>query len=166
MLKRCNSADHTERQWWYRRSVSHGQFSWIDIATGIKIWVNSFENKDTRKNMIFQINTTTRFFKAYFLQCMHHQMFIKTRIMPDYVKSFLSSHAKWRPKPWPTLVRAMACSITASSYYLCKCWIIINELFLHSPNDNFIRNCQYIFPGASFKQLIQDYSRITQGPMI
>ena len=36
----------------------------IYIATGIKIPVPSFENKDIRKNTIFQINTTTRFSNA------------------------------------------------------------------------------------------------------
>ena len=30
----------------------------------MKIYVTSFENKDIRKNMSFQINTTTRLFKA------------------------------------------------------------------------------------------------------
>ena len=29
-----------------------------------KKWVTSVENKDVKKNMTFQINTTTRFFKA------------------------------------------------------------------------------------------------------
>ena len=37
----------------------------IDIATGIKIQMTSFENKDIRKSVIFQINTATRFFKAF-----------------------------------------------------------------------------------------------------
>ena len=64
MLKRYNSANYTERQRWYRCPVSCWQFSQIDIATGIKIWVTRFENKDIRQNMIFQINTTTRFCKA------------------------------------------------------------------------------------------------------
>ena len=44
MLKFYNDTNHTE----------------IDIATGIKIYVKSFENKDIKKNMIFQIKTRTR----------------------------------------------------------------------------------------------------------
>ena len=35
---------------------------WIDVATGIKIYATSFENKNIRKNMIFQVDTTKRFF--------------------------------------------------------------------------------------------------------
>ena len=64
MLKRYNSADYIERQGWYRCPVSYKQFSKIDIATDIKIYVTSFENKDIRKNLIFRINTITRLFKA------------------------------------------------------------------------------------------------------
>ena len=33
----------------------------MDITTGIKIWLTRFENKDIRKNVIFQLSTTTRF---------------------------------------------------------------------------------------------------------
>ena len=31
------------------------------IVTGIKIWMTSFENKDIKEHMIFQINITTLF---------------------------------------------------------------------------------------------------------
>ena len=40
----------------------------------------------------------------------------------------------------------MTCCLTAWSLYLNQCWLIINEILWHSPEDNFTGNVQDIYP--------------------
>ena len=44
----------------------------------------------------------------------------------------------------------MACCLMAPSLYLNKCWQILSEVLLHSPQGNFTGNGQYIYPWYEF----------------
>ena len=50
-----------------------------------------------------------------------------------------------------TLVQVMPCCLTAPSHCLNWCWLIISEVSCHSPEGNFIRNVQKIFPWYEFE---------------
>ena len=44
-------------------------------------------------------------------------------------------NAIWRWRSWSTLVKVMACCLTAPSYYLNRCWLIISKVMWHSSED-------------------------------
>ena len=50
------------------------------------------------------------------------------------------SDAIWRQRTGSPLSQAMVCCLMAPSHYLNQCWIIISEVFWHSPEDNFTGN--------------------------
>ena len=50
-----------------------------------------------------------------------------------------------------TLVRVMACCLTAPSHYLNQCWLIISEVLWHSPEGNFTGNAPDIYNWYDFE---------------
>ena len=52
-------------------------------------------------------------------------------------QSLWSSDATWWNRSWSTLVRVMACCLTAPSHSLIQCWLLISEVLRYSPENNF-----------------------------
>ena len=65
---------------------------------------------------------------------------------PLYFNSLWPSDAIWWHRTEPTLVQVMACCLTATNHYLDQCWLTISEVLWHSPESNFKRNAQDIYP--------------------
>ena len=55
------------------------------------------------------------------------------------INSLGPSDAIWCWRSWSTLVQVMACCLTAPSYYLNQCWLIISKVLWHSSEDIVIR---------------------------
>ena len=73
--------------------------------------------------------------------------------------------AIWRHRTWSTLVKVMACCLTAPSHYLYKCCLIISRalcyLFIW---EQFHSKCsRYLSLIWVWKLLIQDYNHTSQG---
>ena len=66
------------------------------------------------------------------------------------LNSFWPSDAIWRQRSRSTLVRVMACCLTAPSHYLNQCWLIISKIEWHSSEGNFtagisaINHCNWL----------------------
>ena len=73
-----------------------------------------------------------------------------------YINWMRPNDAMWQHRTWRKLVQVMAWCLVAPSRYLNKCWLIISEVLWHSPEGNFTRNAQDIFPymSLSFINLI------------
>ena len=64
-----------------------------------------------------------------------------------------------------TLAQTMVCWPMAPSRYLNQCWLIISEVFWHSPEGNFIGNAQDIYLWHTFEKLIiEGYSHSSHWP--
>ena len=63
------------------------------------------------------------------------------------INSWWPSDALWWHRSGSTMALVMACCLMAPSHYmyLNQCWLIINEVFWHSPKGNFTRNTQDIY---------------------
>ena len=57
----------------------------------------------------------------------------------QWINSLGPSDAIWRSRSWSTLVKVMACCLTAPSHYLNQCWLIISKVLWHSSEDIIIR---------------------------
>ena len=55
-----------------------------------------------------------------------------------WVNSLWPSDAIWRQGSWSTMAEVMACCLTAPSNYLNQCWLIMNLMLWHPPENNFI----------------------------
>ena len=55
----------------------------------------------------------------------------------EVFNSLRPSDAIWRQRTGSTLAQVMACCLTAPSYYLNQCWLIISKVLWHSCKDNF-----------------------------
>ena len=72
------------------------------------------------------------------------------------INSLLTSDSTWRHRIWATLVRVMACCLTAPNRYLDRCWLIISDVFTLEYSH---RKCWEIYVR---KFLIQDNSQISR----
>ena len=54
-------------------------------------------------------------------------------------------------RTWSTLVQAMAWCLMAPSHYMNWCWLIISEVFWHSPKGNFMRSAGDVYPWFEFE---------------
>ena len=70
---------------------------------------------------------------------------------PQYVNSLWPSDVIWRQGSRSTLAQVMACCLTAPSHYLNQCWLMISEVFWHSPDSNFIENTWDIYHWNEFE---------------
>ena len=65
--------------------------------------------------------------------------------------SYVAFNSLWRSDAiWPTLVRIMACCLTAPIYYLNQYQLIIRVVLWHSPEANFTGNAQDTYPWYEF----------------
>ena len=55
-----------------------------------------------------------------------------------WVNSLGPSDAIWRQRSGSPLAQVMACCLTAPSHYLNQCWLIMNLILWHLPENNFI----------------------------
>ena len=60
------------------------------------------------------------------------------------INSLGPSDAIWRQRPGSPLAQVMAWCLTASSHYLNQCWLIMNLMLWHPPENNFIGISQNI----------------------
>ena len=58
----------------------------------------------------------------------------------QWVNSLRPSDSIWRYRSESTLVKVMACYLTAPSHYLNQYWLIISKVWWHSSESNFIRD--------------------------
>ena len=58
------------------------------------------------------------------------------------INSLWPSDAIWRHTSWSTLVRVMACCLTAPSHYLDQCLLYITEVLWQPPESNFTASAQ------------------------
>ena len=54
--------------------------------------------------------------------------------------SLWPNDAIWWHRSGSPLAQVMACCLTAPSHYLNQCWLMISEVFWHSPDSNFTEN--------------------------
>ena len=57
----------------------------------------------------------------------------------------------WWQRSWSTLTQVMAWCLSAPSHYLNQCWLIINDVFWHSTENNFTGNDYISIPDNSLK---------------
>ena len=60
--------------------------------------------------------------------------------------SLWPSDTIWWQRSGSTLVQVMACCLTAPSYYLNHCWLIISKVQWHSPEGNFTSDTSAMNP--------------------
>ena len=60
--------------------------------------------------------------------------------------SLWPSDAIWQRRSSSPQAQVMACGLTAPSYYMNQHWLIIKEVFWHSPEGNFTENAQENYP--------------------
>ena len=77
--------------------------------------------------------------------------------------SLWPSDDTWHQRSGSTLVRVMACCLTAPSHYLNQCWLIISGVLGHSHEGKFAEMLGMLI--CDWKLLTQDYSCISKRPM-
>ena len=66
------------------------------------------------------------------------------RLRAQDINSLWPSDTIWQHKSESTLVKVMACCLTAPSHYLNQCWLIISEVQWHPSESNFTRDASVI----------------------
>ena len=56
----------------------------------------------------------------------------------------------WLQRPGWRLAQVRVCCLTVPSHYLNQCWLINSEVLWHSPDGNFIKSAQNIYPWNEF----------------
>ena len=78
--------------------------------------------------------------------CFSSEKCLLQKCCPQCVNSLCSNDAIWQRRSGSTLGQIMACCLMAPSHYLTQCWLIMSEFLWHSPEGNFARNAQDIYP--------------------
>ena len=81
------------------------------------------------------------------------------------INSLRPSDAIWWHRSGSTLAQVMACCLMAPSHYLNQCWLIISKIQLHSSDGNFTRDTSHQWLKLTWKLLIYNVIKISQGPM-
>ena len=68
-----------------------------------------------------------------------------------FLNSLWASDVTWRHGSRSTLAQVMACCLTAPSHYLNQCWLMINEVLWHSPDNNFTENTSDFYNWNEFE---------------
>ena len=68
-----------------------------------------------------------------------------------HIKSLWSGDAIWQCRSESTLTQVMGCFLMAPGYYLNHCWLIIVDVFWHSPEGHFTGNAADIYLHVSLK---------------
>ena len=69
---------------------------------------------------------------------------IYTRRLSDTDNPLGPSDTIWQHRSGSTLAQVMACCLMAPSHYLNQCWLMMSEIWWHSPEGNFTGNAQDI----------------------
>ena len=81
---------------------------------------------------------------------------------PSWINSLRPSDAIWLHRSRSTLAQVMAWCLMAPSHYLNQCWLIINEVMWHSPENNFARSALEFNPYHVFRD--QTFEITTTSP--
>ena len=125
--------------------------SWLDILVsewhilhtiwyGIYMLRNDAHSRDTFTHIMGKIDhlpATTQHNWARFYGFMFASH-------ANAINSLWPSDAVWRKDLGQHLVQVMACCLTAPSYYLNQCWLIISEVRWHSYQGDFTRDASTI----------------------